>query len=73
MASGHSEENMSELKNIISSVGLEKLWLGLPLHVGSWRWSLKKECFYVQWRRVQDVGNWYTVQVLRLGELCKNG
>lgn len=47
LASVHSEEDMSELRNVVSSVSSEDIWLGLSLNVGSWRWSLQKEGFYV--------------------------
>lgn len=47
LASVHSDEDMSELRNVVSSVSSEDIYLGLSLNVESWRWSLQKEGFYV--------------------------
>ncbi|XP_029692633.1 putative C-type lectin domain family 20 member A isoform X2 [Takifugu rubripes] len=47
LGSVHSEQDLSELRNIASSVTLEKIWLGLSLDVDSWSWSLEKDDFYV--------------------------
>lgn len=47
LASVNSEEDLTELRNVVSSAGSKKFWLGLSLDVNSWRWSLEKEGFYV--------------------------
>lgn len=46
LASVNSEEDLNELRNVISSAATNIFWLGLSLDVNSWLWSLEKEGFY---------------------------